>query len=449
MKIVVLGAGTVGASIAGLLCQHRHDVTVIDCDASRVRQLNERLDIRAVVGSASQSSVLFQAGVFGADLCLAATGEDEVNIVAASLAKAMGARRTLARVYAAVFRDLSTFDYQRHFSIDRLLSLEHLSAMELARGIGRQNSAVIEHLARGGLEVREVTVTAQARAVRVPLRGLHLPRGVRIGSIYRGAAHTIAGADDQLEPGDRVTVLGEHDDVEDVVNWFSNKLPPKRKVVIAGGGETGYHLAHALDGASFSVLLMEVNAERCQFLAERLPRATVVNSDCTRRRNLEEERVGTADVFVACTGDDEDNIMACVEAQELGVPKLQAIIGRPDYANVVEKLGIDHAVSPRDVMAKQVLSFLHPGPVVSRLTLFGGEIDLVEIEVRDGVLATRQSLAQLPLPPHCLIAGVINEGYVRVPGADDRLKPGSTVVALVDKRSADDMLKLFSSNGQG
>ncbi|CAK9073927.1 Trk system potassium uptake protein TrkA (K(+)-uptake protein TrkA) [Durusdinium trenchii] len=119
MKIVVLGAGTVGGSIAELLCQRRHDVTVIDSDPARAKELDERLDARIVVGVASQSSVLFQAGVLDADLALAVTGNDEVNLVAASLCKAMGARRSLARIYAAVYRDLSTFDYQRHFNIDR------------------------------------------------------------------------------------------------------------------------------------------------------------------------------------------------------------------------------------------------------------------------------------------------------------------------------------------
>ncbi|MEE9603766.1 MAG: NAD-binding protein, partial [Thermoguttaceae bacterium] len=128
MRIVVLGAGTVGGSIASLLCLHRHSVTIVDSNADKIRRINETLDVRCITGSASQSSILFQAGVSSADLCLAVTGDDEVNIVSASMSKAMGARRAVSRVYAPVFRDLSTFDYQRHFGIDRLLSLEHLTA---------------------------------------------------------------------------------------------------------------------------------------------------------------------------------------------------------------------------------------------------------------------------------------------------------------------------------
>ena len=156
MRIVVLGAGTVGGSIASLLCLHRHSVTVVDSVSEHVRHINETLDVRSLIGSASQSSVLFQADVGSADLCLAVTGDDEANIVAASMAKAMGAKRAIARVYAPVFRDLSTFDYQRHFGIDRLLSLEHLTALELARSIRHPGSVAVENLARGELEVHEV-----------------------------------------------------------------------------------------------------------------------------------------------------------------------------------------------------------------------------------------------------------------------------------------------------
>ena len=158
MRVVTLGAGTVGTWIADLLCQHRHSVTVVDTDPEHIKRINTELDVRAITGSASRSSVLFQAEIIGCDLCLAVTGNDEVNLVAASMAKAMGARRSIARVYAPVFRDLSTFDYQRHFGIDRMLSLEHLSAMELARGIRNPGSVALENFARGGLEVQELVI---------------------------------------------------------------------------------------------------------------------------------------------------------------------------------------------------------------------------------------------------------------------------------------------------
>ena len=446
MHIVVLGAGTVGISIANLLCQHRHTVTVVDNDPENVRQINEFLDIRAISGSASQSNVLFQADVLGADLCLAVTGDDEVNMVAASMAKEMGARRTVARVYAPVFRDRSTFDYQRHFNIDRLLNLEQLSAMELARGIRNPRSVTMENFARGELEVKEILVGEQTKSVGVLLKSLDLPSGVRIGSIHRDGKMWIAGADDTIRVGDRITLIGARDDVDELADLFRTTPETKFGVVIAGGGETGYHLARSLEGERCTVVIMESSPERSQFLAANLKYSTVLQVDATRRAILEEERVGSADVFVACTGDDENNIMASVEARDIGAKRIMAIVSRPDYANVVGKLGIDLAVSPREVMARQVMGFLNAGPIISRTTLPGGTIEVLEMEVHENAPATEHVLTNLPLPSACLIAAVIRENYVRVPGADDRLEAGDTVVVLVEDAMIEQAVQLFDVN---
>ena len=449
MRILVLGAGTVGTSVAEMLCQHRRSVTVVDRDPAVIRRVNDELDVRALAGEAAQSSILFQAGVMGADLCLAMTSSDEVNMVAASMAKGMGCRRSVARVYAPVFRDLSTFDYQRYFHIDRLLSLEHLSAMELARGIRHPGLVAVENFARGELEMQEIAITEKASAVGVPLKELKLPKGVRIASILRDGRLWIAGASDQVLVGDRISLIGDHEEIDDVKELFEIEPPRKRRVVIAGGGETGYHLARVLEGRRFAVVLIESDRDRCDFLASHLKYATVVHNDIQRRASLEEERVGSADVFVACTGDDETNIMACVEARELGAKTIIAIVSRPDYGNVVGKLGIDHTVSPREVVAKQVLGFLNTGQIITRVPLASGSgIDVLEIEVVRGAAATEHVLANVNLPAQCLIAAVIRENYVRVPGADDRLAAGDTVVALVEAEAVEEMLRLFSPDGR-
>ena len=447
MRIVVVGAGTVGRSISALLCRNGHSVTVVDTDPECTRQINETLDVRAITGSGSQSSILFQAGVLGADLCLAMTGDDEVNLVAASMAKAMGSRRTVARVYAQVFRDLSTFDYQRHFNIDRLLSLEHLSAMALARGIRQPGSVVVENLARGELEVHELVVTEKTSAVGLPLKDLGLPKSVRIGSISRAGKMWIAGAEDCFEIEDRITLIGTRQDIDDVKDVFRRDTGAKMGVVIAGGGETGLQLARILEGQRFAVVLMEVDRQRCEYLSKNLQHTTVVQSDATRRANLEEERVGSADVFVACTGDDENNIMAGVEALDIGAASIMAVVHRPDYAHVVGKLGITHAVSPREVIARQVLGFLNSGPLVSRTPLGDGGINVLEIEVVADAPATQHVLASLDLPPQCLIAAVIQEDFARVPGADDHLHAGDTVVALVENSVIEQTLRIFNANG--
>jgi trk system potassium uptake protein len=448
MRIVTLGAGTVGTWIADLLCQQRHSVTLVDADPEQVQRINDELDVRAITGSASQSSILFQADIIGADVCLAMTGDDEVNIVAASMAKAMGVRRSIARVYAPVFRDLSTFDYQRHFGIDRLLSPEHLTATELARHIRNPGSVLMENFARGEIEVREAIVSAKCSVANRRLAELGLAKGARIGSIFRGGKMWIAKAEDKLLVDDRVTILGKSAEVDTALGLFSGKPGATQLVVIAGGGETGYHLARILENHRYDVKLMEESPERCEVLARSLHETTIVNADATRRAILEEERIGAADYFVACTGDDENNIMAGVEAREIGAEKILALVGRPDYAGIVNKLGIDVAVSERDVMAKQVLSFLNTGHVISRTAVPGGRISLFEIEVVEGAPATQHVLANVPLPAGCLISAVIRKDFVHVPGADDRLEAGDIVVALFDDGASDEALNQFRVPGR-
>ena len=444
MRIVVLGAGTVGGSIASLLCLHRHSVTIVDEDAAHVRQINETLDVRGITGSASQSSVLFQAGVGSADLCLAVTGNDEVNILSASMSKAMGANRAVSRVYAPVFRDLSTFDYQRHFGVDRLLSLEHLTALELARGIRHPGSVAVENLARGELEVHEVVAAEREKGVGKQLKQLKLPSGVRMGSISREGKTWIAGAEDTIEAGDRLTIIGKRGEVDEVKELFCAEKNVKVGVVIAGGGETGYHLASILEGPRFGVVLMERDRDRCDFLASHLKYTTVVNRDATRRANLEEERAGSADVFVASMGEDENNIMSAVEARDVGAKTIMALVSRPDYAHVVGKLGIDQAVSPREVVAKQVLGYLTTGPVVSQTQLGEGtNLSILEIDVVEGAQVTEHVLAALQLPEQCLIAAVIRESFAKVPGGDDSLQPGDTVVALVADSIVNEVIAMF------
>lgn len=448
MKIVVLGAGTVGTAISDLLCQNGHSVTVVDADPERVKKIDETLDVRAITGVASKSSVLFQANANSCDLVIAVTGVDEVNMIGASIAKRMGAHRCVARVYSPVYHDLSTFDYQRHFQIDRFLSLEQLTALELAREIRSRKSAIIEHFATGDIEIQEVEVQ-EGQVDGKSLRELGLPSTVRIGSISREDRIWVATANDSLQPGDILGIVGKPEDLDRVIPVFQSKVGRRQFVVIGGGGETGYHLASMLESNAFSVVLMDSDRKRCEWLSNALPHATILHCDATQRLTLEEERVADADFFVACTGDDENNIMAGVEAKEIGAKRILSVVGRPDYGNVVGKIGIDFAVSERQVMAKQILGLLNGGNIISRYVLPNRRIGIYEIEVEPDSQAVQMNLNDLPLPDPCLIAALMRDRYSRVPEAGDKLAPGDIVIAFIDESVVDQAIPLFAtSSGQ-
>ena len=192
-------------------------------------------------------------------------------------------------------------------------------------------------------------------------------------------------------------------------------------------------------------MLLDRDPVRCELMAKRLPNVTVINANANRRSVLEDEGGGTVDYFVACTGSDENNIMAGVEARELGASRVMAVVGRPDYANVVGKLGIDRAVSKRDVVARQILGFLNEGAMISQSRLPNGTIGMYELEVVEGTQVTKATLAELPLAGRCLIAAIQRDGFVRVPAADDQLQAGDVVVALIDQQHTNECLKLFNS----
>jgi trk system potassium uptake protein len=442
MNVVVLGAGTVGRTVAELLCGRGVNVCVVDEQADVLRRVEEQLDVQTVCGSAFDVSKLFQAGIQLADLCLAVTSRDEVNLVSASIAREMGASRSVARVFNPIFRDTSTFDYQRHFNIDRLISLEYLTALELAKHIRSTSILAVESFVRGGVEVQGIHVGKKAKAIGVPLCELKLPATVRVGLINSGNQSIIPGANDSVQAGDHVTLIGAHGEVEKVASRFEDRSSEKTRVVIAGGGEIGLNLARLLERTTCRVTILEADDARCDFIAERLPHATVLHADVKIRADLEEARVGKADIFVACTGRDEENIVCGVEAKELGCKRLLTIVRSPDYANVLERLGIDVAVSPRQAMARQIVGLVAKGPVRERSPIAGDTASVWEIEVRKDVPATLVPLRDLALP-NCLVAAIERKEFVKVANADDQLKAGDTAVLLVHKDAEAEVMKLF------
>ena len=452
MNIVIFGAGTVGTSIADLLCEHGHNVSLVDSNERALQDVEEHLDVRTLCGSACDAITLFQAGVLSTDLVLAVTQSDEANLVGASLARAMGARRTVARVFNPAYLDTSTFDYRRHFQIDRLLSLEHLTALELARAIRMPNLFAVMNFARGELEAQEIAVQAGSKAIGVPLRELKLPEGVRIGLISRETQTetgtesecVIAGANDVVQAGDHVTLIGMQDALDVVKHdFFEHKHPPKLNVVIAGGGEIGFSLARLLEKGRFRTVLMESDPARCEYLSEHLTSATtVLQADTTRQSEMQEARVGKADIFVAATGHDEDNIVCGVEARELGCQRILSVVRRPDYANVLSKVGIDVAVSPREVTARQILGMVQGGVIIAGSGIAGGDAEVWEVEIVEGAPVTQAPLRDVAISG-CLVAALVREDFVKVPGAEDQLQAGDTAVVLVHKSSLNDTLALF------
>lgn len=442
MHAVILGAGTVGCSIAQILVENEVNVCVVDEQRDVLNRVEEQLDVQTVLGSACESIPLFQAGVQNAELCLAVTSRDEVNLVGASLGKVMGAKRTVARVFNPAYRDFSTFDYQRHFGIDRLLSLEKLTALELARGLQAPGLFAVENFARGGVQVLEVGVIKNSRAAGQTVRELNLPATVRIGLLVGEDGPCVPSAEQVIRPGDKVTLIGKQEPLNSIKSLFEERSTEVTSVIIAGGGEIGMHLGRLLDKKRYRVVILEADEERCKLLASRLGSVSVLIGDATNRTELEEARVSSTDVFVAAMGRDEDNIVCGVEAKELGAKRILSIVRRPDYANVLEKIGIDVAVSPREVMAGEIIGMIMTGPINRKSSIAGGAAEVWEVQVEEGTPCLDGKLKDLKIKD-CLIAAIVREEYVEVASGDDQLRVGDTVVTIVQKGQEKEALKWF------
>lgn len=446
MRVLVLGGGSVGQTIAEILGTHRHEVTLVESDPERAKQLDDELEGAVITGSASHADTLFQADVTSAEICLAVTGSDEVNLLGASIAKTMGVRRVAARIYADSIRDASTLDYRKQFNIDRMMSIENLTAAEFAREIRVTGDLMIEHFAGGEVELQEILIFDDpSPAMSKPLAELKFPPDVRVGVIRRDNEVKIATASDVIRQGDRITLIGARDRIESTKKKFQAQSPKPKRVLIGGGGETGFQLALILQGRRHNVTIMEVDRARCDFLANHLPGCTVIHGDATNRNLLQNEHVRNFDCFVACTGEDEDNIIAALEAKEYKDDiRTMVLVNRPDYGMLTEKLKIDKAIVPASVIARQILGFLNSGPVLFRnMQLFGQSVDVVELEVREGSPITQDTLRNVPLPRQCLLAAAIRTGFVQVPGADFRFRSDDTVVALVQPESLGELIHFF------
>ncbi|MBQ9873215.1 MAG: Trk system potassium transporter TrkA [Thermoguttaceae bacterium] len=449
MRVLILGGGTVGSSVAKRLCERGSEVAVVEKNPDVAAALDERIDASVIPGDAAKANVLFQAGAPAADVCFALTGSDETNLLGGCVAKAMGSRRVAARVYAPEFRDVGSFDYRRQFNIDRLLSIEYLTAMEIARRVREPGAMLIEHFACGELEMQDVVITKETAATGKPLSELKLPPEARVGAINRDGVVTIASASDHIEVGDRVTLLGSRPQVESAKKTFQTQSINKRDVAIIGGGETGLYVASVLERRNYNATIFERDRVRCEFLASRLKKTTVVCGDGRRRDVLDERRVGEGDVFIACAGDDEYNIMACVEAMELGASYLLAVVRHQDYASVVGKLGINEVVSPFEVVERQVEGLMHKGALVfQNSTLLGGPIEVVELELEENSPMLDAPLKDLGVPRPTLIAAVIRDNNVLIPNANFEFRPYDTVVAIAMPENIEALVNLCENKNK-
>jgi len=436
MRIVVVGAGQVGAYLSQILSDRGHDVTVVEESESTAQAIDEEYNVRVIPGNGSSAQTLVNAKAGNCDYLLAMTSDDRSNIIACSIGKKLGAETSLARIHDQTYTDNSYVNYQLHFSLDHLLNPEALTAVELAKKIRNPGRVAVENFARGEIEVQQIRVSGKSRLTGTPLKDLRLEKSIRLAYIQRGDEYFVPSAQTTLQDGDLITVVGPPQAVFET----KPKIDPTtalevQRVTLFGGSETAIALIRLLKHPRFKIRVIESERELCRGLAERFPDVTVVQGSATSLRLMEEEQVGSADYFVACTKDDEDNIMTCLQASKLGCKHVQLVINKPDYEEVLDQLratlGVELVVSPRIVTVNEVLRLLSREAYIGLASLPGGQFHVIEIPVPVKSPIAGKQIREVSWPKDSIVVALLHKFQARVPRAEDTVLAGDRLVVVI------------------
>jgi len=450
VKIVILGAGQVGASVAESLVSEQNDITVVDIDPNRLRVLQDRYDLRTVTGSGAHPTVLLEAGIEDADLLIAVTQSDETNLVACKLASRLfNVPRRVARVRATDFINDEKILGADGFEVDLAICPEQVLTDNIVKLVEFPEALQVLDFADGRVSLVAVRAYPGGPLVGHPIRDLrkHIP-GVdtRVVAIFRRDAAVAPDGDTVIEAGDEVFCLAATKDIRQVMRELRRMDRPVKRVMIAGGGNIGLRLAAALE-ADYSVRIVDHNKRRCEALAAKLDRALVLNGDATDEELLEQENVAEMDLYVAVTNDDENNIMSSLLAKRLGAKRVVALINRRSYVDLVQRAQIDIAISPAQATIGKLLAHVRRGDVVAVHSLRRGAAEALEAVVhgdRESCRVTDRRIEEIQLPPGAQIGAIVRGEEVLMAHHDTRvLAEDHVIVFVTDKKLLPKVERLF------
>ena len=436
MKILILGAGRVGESVAESLVSEQNDITVIDTHPERLAALQDRLDLRGVVGNGIQPSVLREAGAEDADMLIACAPLDETNLVACKVAHDVFHIQTrIARVRSEEFTDGSPLMGKEGFAVDEVICPEESLTTYIRKLIQYPEALQVLEFSQGLVSliaVRAVEGGPMVHHVISDLPQLVPGLPMRIVAIYRRDAmgvdrRVICNGSTRIELGDELFVLAANRHIRPVLDSLHKRSEPVKRVMIAGGGRVGLRLARHI-ARDCHVKIVEADLQRCEYLTTQLPsQALVLRGDSTDEDLLEHEGVQDTDLFLALTSDDEDNIMSCLLAKRMGAQRVLALINRRAYADLVQGQGtqIDIAVSPSQTIIGELLAHVRRGDVEAVYSLRRGDAEALEAVVRGDEKSSKvvgRRIDEIELPAGAQIGAIVREG----PGAD--LKPAREVI---------------------
>lgn len=450
MKIVIIGLGSIGKTILKDLSGEGHTITIIDEDKSRIEKLIERYDVLGVVGNGASMDIQNEAGVADVDLVIALTRSDELNILACLVAKKVGAKNTIARVRNPDYRK-QIAQMKEDLGISMVVNPERETASEIFNIINLPSVAQIEHFAEGKVSLVEVVVQKGCALIGETLisLGRKLTNKVLICAVRRGDEVIIPSGNFQIREGDRIHFTSNAKMLGDFLREVNLVKSPLKNIMIVGGGRIGFYLADSLSKKKYRVKLIESDMAHAEELAEALPRVTVICGNGTKHDLLMEEGIEAMDAFVALTEIDEENMVVSMFANKKNVRKTITQIKSDDLYGMLDELGIDNNVSPKQIVANMIISYIRAlantvgSNVLSLYRLVNNQVEALEFSAKKQERFFNKPLKELKIKKDCLIACIIRKNQVIIPSGDSQIWLGDNVVVVTTHKNFDDLTDVF------
>ncbi|MCS7280784.1 MAG: Trk system potassium transporter TrkA [Desulfobacterota bacterium] len=446
MKIVIIGAGEVGYQIADKLSKEGHDIVVVEKDRERCQKIEESIDVAVIHGDGASQSTLYEAGAKSADMLIAATSVDEVNLLSCLIASKLGVRRKIARVRNPEYYSESSVLKKEDLGVDLMINPEFEVAEEITRLLIRSVASEIIEFEDGKILMVGLKVDQDAPIINKQLKSLgteNQRKKFRVVAICKNNKTIIPHGDEYISKNDQVFVVTKREGLDELLEMAGKKDSALKKVMILGGGRIGRKVAENLEKRDIKVTLLESDRERSLEVASALKKCTVINLNGAEIDALAREGITNMDALVATTSDDETNIITCLFAKHLGIKKTIALVNKTVYMPLMPVIGIDSTVNVRLSTANAILRFLRKGDVVSVATFHGIDAEAIEIKVGRDSKMVNKPLKELKFPEGSLVAAIIKENEVIVPYGDTVIEPGNRVILFALPHAIHDLEERF------
>ena len=451
MKIVIIGLGTIGKTILKNLVKEDHTITIIDEDKDKVESLIEKYDVFGVVGNGASMDIQKEAGVRGADLAIVLTESDELNIFACLVAKKLGVKNTITRVRNPDYSK-QIMAMKDELGISMIVNPERDTANEIFNLINLPSIGQVDHFGNGRALLFEIVAEKGCSLVGQTLIsiGKTLSTRVLICAVQRGQEVIIPTGNFLIQEGDRIHLTADAKSLRDFISEINLMRSPLKNIMIVGGNKIGYYLSDELSKRKYKIKLIESNRNTCEELAESLPKVTIIHGNGTQHDLLLEEGIEAMDAFVALTNTDEENMVVTMFANKLNVRKTITQIKSDDLYGMLDELGINNIVSPKNIVSDSIISYIRAiankrgSNVLTLYRLVNDQVEALEfLAKRKQDKIYDKPLKELKIKKDCLIACIIRQNEVVIPDGNSSIKIGDNVIVVTTHKNFDDLTDIF------